>query len=276
MYDNNTVKEYVKEQKRLLKEQVDKLEIKPCLSVIQVGNNPSSNSYVKGKLKDCDEVGIICIYAHFDENITEEQLLNFIEEQNKSDTIHGIITQLPLPKHIDEKKVQLAINPIKDTDGFHPMSKFKPCTPKGVIDFLKAQNYNFTGKNALVIGRSDIVGKPLAKMLTDLNATVTLAHHFTQDMFYHTRMSDIIFTCINKINYFEDYDLVNGVDNINDIIDIGLGLGEDNKLHGNIQNNTVNKLRTNGVNVISGVGGIGLLTRLTLLKNTLDAYNQQM
>ena len=265
-YDNNTVKEYVKEQKQLLKDEIDKLEIKPCLSVIQVGNNPASNSYIKGKLKDCDEVGIICNHIHFNENITEEELLECIKEQNKDDNINGIIIQLPLPKHIDEKKVQLAINPIKDTDGFHPMSKFKPCTPKGVIDFLKTQDYDFEGKNAVVVGRSDIVGKPLAQMLTDLNATVTLCHSKTNHLNNFLIHADISFTCINQIEFF---DYTNFSD---DVIDIGLGVGKDNKLHGNIEKESINKLRTGGINVVSGIGGVGLLTRLTLLKNTFDAY----
>ena len=274
MYDNNTVKEYVKEQKQLLKEEIDKFEVKPCLSVIQVGNNPASNSYIKGKLKDCDEVGIICNHTHFNENITEEELLKCIKEQNEDDNINGIIIQLPLPKHIDEKKVQLAINPIKDTDGFHPMSNFKPCTPKGVIDFLKAQGYDFEEKNAVVIGRSDIVGKPLAQMLTDLNATVTLCHSKTYDIDDFTSKADMIFTCINKIEHYSYYDLCENIPLC--IIDIGLGVGKDNKLHGNIKKESVNKLRELGINVVSGIGGVGLLTRLTLLKNTLDAYKKQM
>ena len=268
MYNNDTVKEYVEAQKSLLKDEIDKLGInrKPHLSVFQVGNDHSSNSYVKGKIKDCNEVGIICHHYHLDEDTTEEELLEFIEIENKDFFVDGIIVQLPLPKHIDEKKIQLAIAPTKDVDGFHPMSKFKPCTPKGVIDFLKAQNYDFKGKNAVVVGRSDIVGKPLAQMLTDLNATVTLCHSKTNHLNHFLIYADISFTCINQIEFF---DYTNFSD---DVIDIGLGIGKDNKLHGNIKKESVNKLRTDGINVVSGIGGVGLLTRLTLLKNTFDAY----
>lgn len=282
-YDNNTVKEYVKEQKQLLKEEIDtcynKYHKHPTLGILQVGNNSSSNSYVKGKLKDCEEVGIIAKHHKLEETITEEELLEYINIYNN--LYDGVIVQLPLPKHINVKKVQLAINPKSDVDGFHPMSEFKPCTPLGVINFLKSQNYDFEGKNAVVIGRSDCVGKPLAQMLTDLNATVTLCHS-KSDCNIYTEIADIIFTCINKIEYFSSRDLEKGglfIKYPYDVIDIGLGVGTDGKLHGNLQQSAIQDLREYSderTNVVSGIGGVGLLTRLTLLENTFKAFKNNL
>lgn len=281
MYTNKDIQEYVKKQKQLLKENI-KNELKtPLLLIIQVGDNPSSNSYIKGKIKDCDEVGMKSYLLKLKEDIKEKELINYINDANINDEVDGIIVQLPLPKHIDIKKIQLAINPIKDVDGFHPMSKFKPCTPLGVVDFLKFIDYEFDGKTALVIGRSDCVGKPLAQMLTDLNMTVTLAHTKTpKETLY--QYCDFVFTCTNEI---EHIDVFNDIDTWN-YIDIGLGVGKDGKLHGNITSEShktfISNLDLNEDNeytknmvAITGIGGVGLLTRLSLLKNTYQAYLNQ-
>lgn len=267
-----SIKEYVALKKEELKNKVEKGNI-PCLYIIQVGDNPASNSYVKGKHTDCEEVGFKCRHIHY-KDTTTETLVGLIEELNLDPKCHGIIVQLPLPPHIDVKEVQLAIDPYKDVDGFHPLSQFKPCTPLGVINFLKYNNYNFEGKNALVIGRSDIVGKPLAQMLTDLNCTVTLAHSKTKEIDAFIENSDLVFTAIDKIEHYTTlYRSFFSATEI--VVDIGLGKGADNKLHGNLTKPLCEILKYRGVEVYSGIGNVGLLTRLQLLENTLKACELQ-
>ena len=268
---NSKVKEYVKLRKEELKKIAENKGIK--LVVIQVGDNPASDSYIKGKIKDCKEVGIISEHKHFDEIMTTENLVGLIESLNYQEDCHGIIVQLPLPPHIDVKKVQLAIDPRKDVDGFHPMSLFNPCTPMGVINFLKHSECEFEGKNALVIGRSDIVGKPLARMLTDLNCTVTLAHSKTKGLNKLPIRMDYVFTAIDRIEWFNNFNN-HSLECVDMLIDIGLGVSKrDNKLHGNLNEDYVKFLKYAGVSVLSGTGGVGLLTRLQLLDNVVQAFN---
>ena len=269
-----TCKEYTEIKKKSLKEDIEKLKRKPTLVVIQIGDNASSNSYIKGKKKDCEEVGVNFNLLKYEEYITTDELRKIIVNLNLKDDIDGIIVQLPVPEHINIKEIQKVIDPRKDVDGFHPNSSFKPCTPLGIINYLKDNDYEFCGKSAVVIGRSDIVGKPLAKMLTDLDATVTLCHSKTTTgtLFRAMKNADIVFTCIDKINYygFEYLEFLYG----RDIIDIGLGRNKDGKLCGNINKETVNDLKKyNDMNniIVSGIGGVGLLTRFELLNNTYKA-----
>lgn len=266
-----TIKEYVAERKEQLKKQANK---EACLVIVQVGNNPASNSYVKGKLSDCEEIGQKAMLLKYDEeNIKDtETLIHIIEHLNEEERCAGIIVQLPLPKYIDIKAVQLAIDPKKDVDGFHPMSEHTACTPLGVVNYLKNQGYKFEGKNALVIGRSDIVGKPLAQLLTNLNCTVTVAHSKTRamDLKRYIEFSDIVFTAIDKIEHFgADYIPYFSLAPVT--IDIGLGRNEEGKLRGNLSSELVEHLKERGNFVVSGIGGVGLLTRLQLLENTIDA-----
>lgn len=262
-------KDYVAEQKNLLKEKISNLEKKPGLTVIQIGDNPSSNSYIRGKEKDCLEVGINFNLIKLEETVEMNYLSELILNLNKDSSVHGIILQLPVPKHIDVEIIQNLISAYKDVDGFHKLSLYNPCTPQGVINYLKYLDYDFVGKNACVIGRSDIVGRPLAKMLLDLDCTVTVCHSKTMNIEDILCYQDIVFTCINQIEYFNEcfYDG-------QDIIDIGLGVGKDGKLHGNLDGNYAKKLcESNPDNIlISGIGGTGLLTRLELLNNTYKAY----
>lgn len=267
-----TCKEYTELKKKELKKYIEDNGLKPCLVVIQVGDRPESNSYIRGKMRDCGEVGIECIVHKYDVGVTQGLLEGLIKAFNMNPDIHGIILQLPVPEYIDVKRIQNLIDIRKDVDGFNPMSPFDPCTPKGVIDYLKYNNYEFEGKDALVIGRSDIVGKPLARMLTDLDCTVTLAHSKTEHLTYHMSNADVVFTCINKIEHFK----INTVDYPGqsvDFIDIGLGLGEDGKLHGNLHHRDVEDYKKeHPYNIcISGTGGVGLLTRLALLQNVVRA-----
>ena len=269
-----TCKEYAELKKKELKEYIEKSGLKPCLVVIQVGDRPESNSYIRGKVKDCEEVGIACVVRKLPEDTSQEQLIKWIRTFNNSDYNHGIIVQLPLPDHINVKEIQSWIKGSKDVDGFSMLSPFDPCTPAGVIGYLKAVGYEFEGKDALVIGRSDIVGKPLARMLTDLNCTVTLAHSKTSMVSNKMSRADIIFTCIDKI---ERYSVVHMIRDFTDIVDIGLGVGDDGKLHGNFNHSAVAYMRNCNPNriCISGTGGVGLLTRVALLENVVLASEMQ-
>lgn len=266
-----SIKEYVAKRKEQLKKQTNKDK---ALVIIQVGNNPASNSYVKGKLSDCEEIGMKAMLLKYDEETIKdtETLIHIIEGLNKEERCAGIIVQLPLPKYIDIKAVQLAIDPKKDVDGFHPMSEHVACTPLGVVNYLKNQNYKFEGKNALVIGRSDIVGKPLAQLLLNENCTVTIVHSRTpkEDIKHHIKFADIVFTAIDKIEYFgKDYEPYFNF--VPTIIDIGLGRNKEGKLKGNLSSEIIEPLRAKNVHVVSGTGGVGLLTRLQLLQNTVNA-----
>ena len=264
-------KDYAALKKEELKTKIDEhIIIRPYLSVIQIGDDPASNSYIKGKQRDCEEVGIFFSHYRFSSDISHDELKEFIADLNEDPIYNGIILQLPVPSHIDVKDIQRLIDPAKDVDGFNPDSYFQPCTPLGVINYLKFNGYHFRGKNACVIGRSDIVGKPLAKMLLDLDCTVTVCHS-KSDLRSILPCQDIIFTCINQIEFFDETYFAP----YQDVIDIGLGKGTDGKLHGNLTEAAYLQQKeytgTNNSVVISGTGGVGLLTRLELLNNTYKA-----
>lgn len=264
-------KDYAALKKEELKMKIDeRVIIRPQLAVIQIGDDPASNSYIKGKQRDCEEVGIFFSHYRFSSDISHDELKEFIADLNEDPIYNGIILQLPVPSHIDVKDIQRLIDPAKDVDGFNPDSYFQPCTPLGVINYLKFNGYHFRGKNACVIGRSDIVGKPLAKMLLDLDCTVTVCHS-KSDLRSVLPCQDIIFTCINQIEFFDETYFAP----YQDVIDIGLGKGTDGKLHGNLTEEAYLQQKehtgTNNSVVISGTGGVGLLTRLELLNNTYKA-----
>ena len=264
-------KDYAALKKEELKMKIDeRVIIRPQLAVIQIGDDPASNSYIKGKQRDCEEVGIFFSHYRFSSDISHDELKEFISDLNEDPIYNGIILQLPVPSHIDVKDIQRLIDPAKDVDGFNPDSSFQPCTPLGVINYLKFNGYHFRGKNACVIGRSDIVGKPLAKMLLDLDCTVTVCHS-KSDLRSVLPCQDIIFTCINQIEFFDETYFAP----YQDVIDIGLGKGTDGKLHGNLTEAAYLRQKeytgTNNSVVISGTGGVGLLTRLELLNNTYKA-----
>ena len=264
-------KDYAALKKEELKTKIDEhIIIRPYLAVIQIGDDPASNSYIKGKQRDCEEVGIFFSHYRFSSDISHDELKEFIADLNEDPIYNGIILQLPVPSHIDVKDIQRLIDSAKDVDGFNPDSYFQPCTPLGVINYLKFNGYHFRGKNACVIGRSDIVGKPLAKMLLDLDCTVTICHS-KSDLRSVLPCQDIIFTCINQIEFFDETYFAP----YQDVIDIGLGKGTDGKLHGNLTETAYLQQKeytgTNNSVVISGTGGVGLLTRLELLNNTYKA-----
>ena len=256
-----TIKEYVAFRKGEIKQLVASLEVKPTLAIIQMNEDAASNAYVKGKLKDAAELGVDAELIKVPMDTSEEELLNLIDRCNKNPSIDGFIVQMPLPKHINEETVKLAVSPEKDVDGFHPLSKLNPCTPQGIINYLHHENIELTGKNALVIGRSNIVGKPTAKLLLKENCNVTVVHSKTskEDMHRYVLNADIIVIAIGKQWYLNETfkfkkDAV--------IVDVGISRDE-NGLHGDAVPNLPVRLQT------PVPGGVGLLTRLALYENLL-------
>lgn len=258
------IKEYVKNSKLEIKEEISKLKIKPCFIIIQVNEDEASNAYVKGKLKDAEEVGINAKVLKFPLNISEDELILKIKEINADDKVHGLIVQMPLPKHINEEHIKLAIAREKDIDGFHPLSKLNPCTPQGIINYLKDNQEIIQSKNAVVIGRSNIVGKPMAKLLLNENANVTILHSKTkfEDLKFYIEHADIIVIAIGK-KHFLDEKFNYKKEAI--IIDVGINR-ENGKLYGDAKEDLNVRFKT------PVPGGVGLLTRLTLLKNLMEAY----
>lgn len=262
--------EYAERMKDELKSSIDNLEIKPSLLIVQVGDNPASNSYIKGKIKDCEEVGIEYKHINFVDSTSEIELLEYIEICNHDKSINGIIVQLPLPDHIDADRVANAIAKEKDVDGFRIDSCFKPCTPLGVVNWLEYNNYKFEGKDVTVIGRSNIVGKPLVNMLIDKGATVTCCNSKTRELDCHTRYADLVISAVGKPKFLDEtYFMCADV-----AIDIGINRDENGKLCGDIDRERVNEAYPN-MYVSPVPKGVGLLTRVTLIKNTFDAYMLQ-
>ena len=241
------------------------MPVKPKLVIVQINEDEASYAYIRGKLKDASELGVNAELIKLPLDTTEEQLLAKIEELNHDDSIDGFIVQMPLPKHINEETIKLAISPEKDVDGFHPLSKLDPCTPRGIMNYLNSENVTIQGRNAVVIGRSNIVGKPMAKLLLAANANVTVLHSKTsfEDMARYIANADIIVIAIGKANFLD-----NRFNYKNDavIVDVGINRLEDG-LHGDAIPNLPVKLQT------PVPGGVGLLTRLALYENLLTIVN---
>ncbi len=251
----------------------------PGLAVIIVGDNPASKVYVASKKKACAKAGIFSLEVALDKNITQEKLIEEIQKLNNDDRINGILLQLPLPKHLDEHVALEAISPEKDVDGFHPtnvgklyigLDTFIPCTPKGVIEILKRYNISISGKNAVVIGRSNIVGKPVAALLMKENATVTIAHSKTQNLPELVKNSDIVVSAIGKPNFVKGEWIKEGAV----VIDVGINSVDDPsspkgyKLVGDVEFEEASK-RASYITPVPG--GVGPMTIAMLLSNTLKA-----
>lgn len=250
----------------------------PHLVVILVGENPASQTYVRNKAKGCETVGMKSTVITLPEDITEADLLQQIEALNADDSVDGILVQLPLPKHIREQKVIDTISYEKDVDGFHPMNvarlwQNKPCivacTPKGIMEMLKAYGIMPKGKRAVVIGRSNIVGKPIAKLLLDANATVTIAHSRTEDLPSITREADILVAAIGKPKFVTADMVKDGAV----IIDVGINRTEDGKLCGDVDYESV----APKASFITPVpGGVGPMTITMLLQNAIECFENRM
>jgi methylenetetrahydrofolate dehydrogenase (NADP+) / methenyltetrahydrofolate cyclohydrolase len=259
-----------------LKQAVEELKAKgitPGLAVILVGDDPASQTYVRNKQRACKEVGIYSLLLKYEENITEEFLLARIKELNENKEIHGILVQLPLPNQINPKVVIEAIHPDKDVDGFHPLNvgklltgedTFVPCTPLGIIEMLKEIHIDLTGKHAVVIGRSNIVGKPMGQLLLGENATVTYCHSKTVDLPSITRQADVLVSAIGQANRITaDYVKEGAV-----VIDVGMNRNEEGRLCGDVLYDEVK----NKASYITPVpGGVGPMTITMLLANTVKA-----
>lgn len=258
-----------------LKEEVSQMKEKgilPCLAVIQVGKDPASSVYVNNKKKACAYIGIDSKSYELDETITQETLMQLIDELNQDDGVHGILVQLPLPKHLDEEAVIQAISPKKDVDGFHPETVgnmcigskgFLPCTPAGVIQLLKRSNIDIQGKECVVVGRSNIVGKPMALLLLRENGTVTIAHSRTKDLKEVTKRADILVAAVGKPKFITaDYVKEGAV-----VIDVGIHRNENNKLCGDVDFDDV----IDKVSAITPVpGGVGPMTIAMLMNNCVE------
>jgi len=248
--------------------------ITPGLAVVLVGDNPASQVYVRNKVKACEDVGFHSVLEKYDASMTEEQLLARVQALNNDPSIHGILVQLPLPKHIDDHKVIEAISPLKDVDGFHVASAgalmvgqvgFKACTPYGCMKMLESIGMkDLRGKHAVVIGRSNIVGKPMAMMLLAANATVTVCHSGTADLAAMTRQADVVVAAVGKRNVLTADMVKPGAV----VIDVGMNRNDEGKLCGDVD--------FEGVKQVAGYitpvpGGVGPMTITMLLVNTLEA-----
>ncbi|OLO42840.1 bifunctional methylenetetrahydrofolate dehydrogenase/methenyltetrahydrofolate cyclohydrolase [Alkalihalophilus pseudofirmus] len=267
-------KELAANKRQDMKLEVEKLSkqgIIPGLAVILIGEHPASKSYVSGKVKACEEVGIRSILIEKSEDITEEELLNLIDSLNNDKEIHGILVQLPLPNHISERAVIEKISPDKDVDGFHPINigkmmigeeTFLPCTPFGIVEMLKSKEIKLEGKHVVVIGRSNIVGKPVGQLLLNENATVTYCHSRTENMKELTKQADILIVAVGKANFVDSSYVKGGAA----VIDVGVNRLDTGKLCGDVVFDEVKEVASYLTPV---PGGVGPMTITMLLHNTI-------
>ena len=247
--------------------------IEPCLAVVIVGDNQASRVYVNNKKKACDRVGIKSLEFALPEETSQAELLKLIDKLNSDKSVNGILVQLPLPGHIDEKAVIDRIDPSKDVDCFHPYSVgklftgspvFQPCTPSGIMELIKESGTDVRGKDCVVIGRSNIVGKPMAMLLLAANGTVTIAHSKTKNLKRVCKRADILVVAIGKAKFIDDSYVKKGAV----VIDVGMDRDEDGKLCGDVDFEKV--LPVCGA-ITPVPGGVGPMTVTMLLKNTLTA-----
>ncbi|HEA6117345.1 TPA: bifunctional methylenetetrahydrofolate dehydrogenase/methenyltetrahydrofolate cyclohydrolase FolD [Staphylococcus aureus] len=269
-------KQIAKDYRQGLQNQVEALKEKgftPKLSVILVGNDGASQSYVRSKKKAAEKIGMISEIVHLEETGTEEEVLNELNRLNNDDSVSGILVQVPLPKQVSEQKILEAINPDKDVDGFHPINigklyideqTFVPCTPLGIMEILKHADIDLEGKNAVVIGRSHIVGQPVSKLLLQKNASVTILHSRSKDMASYLKDADVIVSAVGKPGLVTKDVVKEGAV----IIDVGNTPDEDGKLKGDVDYDAVKEI----AGAITPVpGGVGPLTITMVLNNTLLA-----
>ena len=275
-------KQIAKQCKEELREQVAELSRlygrRPCMDVIIVGENPASMSYVRSKIKATEYCGFDGELIQLPTSISQEELLRVIDERNNNDAVDGILVQLPLPKHIDEQRVIEAIAPEKDVDGFHPSNVAKlwlnqpatvPCTPLGVMALLEQSNTVFEGRHAVVVGRSNIVGKPVAKLLLDKNCTVTIAHSRTADLAAVCREADILVVAVGRPQFITAEMVKPGAT----VIDVGINRLPDGQLVGDVDFESVAPV----AGAITPVpGGVGPMTITMLMRNTIECYKKRI
>lgn len=253
----------------------EKYNCAPGLAVVIVGNDPASQVYVRNKKRGCEEVGFYSESYELDESTTQEELIALIERLNNDEKIHGILVQLPLPKHLNETEVLLKIKPEKDVDAFHPYNVGKimignhdllPCTPAGVMVLLEKSGIDVTGKKCVVIGRSNIVGKPMAMLLLHANGTVTICHSKTKDLADICREADILVASIGKPEFVKGDMVKEGAV----VVDVGINRLESGKLVGDV---AFSEVEPKASYITPVPGGVGPMTITMLLKNTLTAAN---
>lgn len=270
-------KELATEKRAFIKTEVQKLvadsQTQPSLAVIIIGDNPASHSYVRAKQRACEEAGMQCILEHYPETLTEQELLERITFYNQEKTVHGILVQLPLPQHINELAVIESISPDKDVDGFHPVNigkmmidqqAFLPCTPYGIVEMIKSLNIPIAGKHVVVIGRSNIVGKPVGQLLLKEDATVTYCHSRTTNLASITKQADILIAAVGKAKLIGPEFVKEGAI----VIDVGVNRLDTGKLCGDVDFDTV-KEKASYITPVPG--GVGPMTITMLLQNTLQS-----
>ncbi|MBR2893010.1 MAG: bifunctional methylenetetrahydrofolate dehydrogenase/methenyltetrahydrofolate cyclohydrolase FolD [Clostridia bacterium] len=275
--DGKEVSSYVKQQVKLQTDILKQQGITPCLAVIIVEGDPASRVYVNNKKRACEVCGIKSLEYALAGDVSEEKLLALIDKLNKDSSVNGILCQLPVPKHIDEKKVIDAISPAKDVDGFSAENVGKiwlgdysisPCTPMGVIELLDYYKIDVQGKNCVVVGRSNIVGKPMAALLLERNATVTVCHSKTKDLASFTKNADIIVAAVGRAGFITADMVSEGAV----VIDVGINRLSDGKLAGDVDFEAV-KEKASYITPVPG--GCGPMTIAVLMKNTIEATKMQ-
>jgi len=269
-------------QKRLslLQEKVSTMKSKigkvPGLAVVRVGEDPASKIYVSKKIKTCQETGFFSSEHHFSENATEKEVLKKIQELNTDTAIHGILVQLPLPKHFNEKQILNSVSPEKDVDGFHLInmgrlmsqdSGFVPCTPRGIMTLLEDYKISLKGKRAVVIGRSRIVGRPMSLLLDHAGATVTVVHSQTQNPEAIIKEADILVAALGKPKFVQAHSVKAGAV----VIDVGINRLPDGKIVGDVDFESVSKIASS---ITPVPGGVGPMTIVSLLENTWQAFEK--
>ncbi|QDY46331.1 bifunctional methylenetetrahydrofolate dehydrogenase/methenyltetrahydrofolate cyclohydrolase FolD [Planococcus glaciei] len=271
--DGRAVSQKIKEQVKMRVERLKEQGVIPGLAVVLVGEDSASHTYVKNKKKSCEALGMRSDLHQFPDTLTEAELLSTIEELNNDPQIHGILVQLPLPAQIDEFKVILAIDPAKDVDGFHPISvgnmmigkeAFLPCTPHGIMKLLEHYDINPAGKHTVVIGRSNIVGKPVGQLMLQKDATVTYCHSKTTDLASFTRQADILVSAIGRAKLIDQSFIKPGAV----VIDVGMNRDENGKLCGDVDFADVSQTAS----FLTPVpGGVGPMTIAMLMENTVQS-----
>jgi methylenetetrahydrofolate dehydrogenase (NADP+)/methenyltetrahydrofolate cyclohydrolase len=274
LIDGNALSKHLRGEVALRAAALTAKGLKPGLAVVLVGDNPASQVYVRNKVKACEDAGLHSVLEKYDATMTEAELLARVEALNNDPSIHGILVQLPLPKHIDDHKVIEAISPLKDVDGFHVASAgalmvgevgFKACTPYGCMKMLESIGMkDLRGKHAVVIGRSNIVGKPMAMMLLAANATVTITHSGTADLGAMTRQADIVVAAVGKRNVLTADMVKPGAV----VIDVGMNRNDEGKLCGDVDFEGVKAVASH---ITPVPGGVGPMTITMLLVNTMEA-----
>lgn len=277
LIDGKMISAQIKEEAAVEAAKIKEAGVIPCLAVVLVGNDSASQVYVNNKKKACEAVGIRSVSYELDGETTEEELLRLVAQLNADETVHGILVQMPLPKHIDEEKIILAIDVKKDVDCFHPMNVgllhtggkgFLPCTPAGIIELIKRSGHTIQGQNCVIIGRSNIVGKPVAILLMQENGTVTICHSKTRNLTEVCRGADIIVSATGKVNTVTADMVKAGAV----VIDVGMNRNEAGKLCGDVDFEHVKEI----AGAITPVpGGVGPMTIAMLMKNCLVAAKMQ-